>query len=162
MELKQDFIEKITNCNWFENCGDQNFDRFEVVYMNNKQEAVERISSMKWERVCLEKTGDATVFLFKHHNEQYQKWNDGVQEIKTVYLGEIEKRIAIGLKEKGLFLDAVLNDVRSNIITLCMLDYYSEYYTMDVFHQHMLELYMCGYLPCGWSGGLKDGKFKVY
>lgn len=162
MELKLDFIEKIMNCNWFENCGHQNFDRFEVVYMKNKQEAVERISSMKWERACSEKTGDFTVFLCKNCREQYQKWNDGVQEIKTVYLGEIVNRVTIGLKEKGLFLDAVLNDVRFNIITLFMLNYYSEYYTMDVFHQHMLELYLCGYLPCGWSGGLKDGKFKVY
>lgn len=33
MELKQDFIERITNCNWFENCGDQNFDKFEVIFL---------------------------------------------------------------------------------------------------------------------------------
>lgn len=79
MELKQDFIEKIANCNWFENCGHQDFKRFEVVYMKNKQEAVERISSMKWERVCLEKQGDFTVFLCNNYREQYQKWNDEVK-----------------------------------------------------------------------------------
>ncbi len=162
MELKQDIIEKMVNCNWFENCGNQKFDGFEVVFMKDRQEAVERISSLKWERVCLQKSNDVTVYLHKNYTEQYQKWNDVVDEIKAIYLDEIVKKVTIGLTKKELLLNAVLNDVTYNIVTLLVLNYYSEYYTMDLFHQHMLELYMCGYLPCGWFGGLKGGKFKVY
>lgn len=162
MELKQDIIEKMVNCNWFENCGNQKFDGFEVVFMKDRQEAVERISSLKWERVCLQKSNDVTVYLHKNYTEQYQKWNDVVDEIKAIYLDEIVKKVTIGLTKKELLLNVVLNDVTYNIVTLLVLNYYSEYYTMDLFHQHMLELYMCGYLPCGWFGGLKEGKFKVY
>ena len=162
MELKQDIIEKMVNCNWFENCGNQKFDGFEVVFMKDRQEAVERISSLKWERVCLQKSNDVTVYLHKNYTEQYQKWNDVVDEIKAIYLDEIMKKVTIGLTKKELLLNAVLNDVTYNIVTLLVLNYYSEYYTMDLFRQHMLELYMCGYLPCGWFGGLKEGKFKVY
>ncbi len=84
MELKQDIIEKMVNCNWFENCGNRKFDRFEVVFMKDRQEAVERISSLKWERVCLQKNNDVTVYLHKNYTEQYQKWNHVVDEISRV------------------------------------------------------------------------------
>ncbi len=48
MELKQDFIEKVTNCSWFENCGDQNFDTFEVIFLKDKMEIPKSIQSYKW------------------------------------------------------------------------------------------------------------------
>ena len=55
----------------------------------------------------------------------------------------------------------ILDDVPFNIITLFMLDFYSECFKSEFFDK-MLAIYLSGHLPCGWSGEYPDGKFFVY
>lgn len=64
MELKPDFLEKVTNCNWFANCGDQNFDKFEVIFISDKSEIPELMHSHKWENIYLAKRGDFYTSIF--------------------------------------------------------------------------------------------------
>lgn len=76
---------------------------------------------------------------------------------------KLSKRFTAGLKKKEIRFDGiVLEDVIFNVQTLFMVNDYSEYYMADVFFEQMLEIYLSGHLPCGWSGGQKNGKFKVY
>lgn len=161
MEIKNEFIELIKNCNWFENCGDGFFKGFDVVMITNKNEVVKKINSLKWENTCLEKRGDFTFFLSQNYKEQYNKfWNKEIEDIKRRYMGGVSKKCTAALLKKDLPLD-IVNDIKFNVLTLFMLNYYSEYYFSDFFDQ-MLQIYLSGHLPCGWSGNLKDGKFIVY
>lgn len=162
MELKSDFIEKVTNCNWFENCGDQNFDKFEVILLKEKNEVAEAIQSHKWENICLAKEGDFASSILRNHIEQYHMMGEEREKIRKEVL-KLSKRFTAGLKKKEIRFDGiVLEDVIFNVQTLFMVNDYSEYYMADVFFEQMLEIYLSGHLPCGWSGGQKNGKFKVY
>lgn len=162
MELKQDFIERITNCNWFENCGDQNFDKFEVIFLKDKMEISESIQSYKWENICLDKKGDFSSAILLNYEEQYSLIGEECEKVQKEVLA-FSKRFTAGLKKKGIrFGGIVLSDVKFNVGTLFLVNHYSEYYIPDVFFEQMLEIYLSGHLPCGWSGGQKNGIFKVY
>ena len=87
-------------------------------------------------------------------------WNVAVGEIKSKYMNEIREKIEnkwVDEKSKQYVID----DVQFNVLTLFMLDYYSEYYQSD-FYERMLAIYLSGHLPCGWSGEYPKGRFIVY
>ena len=87
-------------------------------------------------------------------------WNVAVGEIKSKYMNEIREKIEnkwVDEKSKQYVID----DVQFNVLTLFMLDYYSEYYQSD-FYERMLAIYLSGHLPCGWSGEYPEGRFIVY
>lgn len=162
MELKPDFIEKVINCSWFENCGDQNFDTFEVIFLKDKMEIPKSIQSYKWENICLDKRGDFSSAILLNYEEQYSLIGEEYEKVQKEVLA-FSKRFTVGLKRKGIrFGGIVLSDVKFNVQTLFLINHYSEYYTTDIFFEQMLEIYLLGHLPCGWSGGQKNGIFKVY
>lgn len=162
MELKPDFLEKVTNCNWFENCGDQNFGKFEVIFINDKSEIPESMHSHKWENLYLAKRGDFYTSIFLNHREQYSLMNEEFNKAKKEVL-TFSKRFTAGLKKKEIRFDGlVLRNVIGNFQILFMINHFSEYYTPDIYYEQMLEIYLSGHLPCGWSGGQKNGIFKVY
>lgn len=161
MEIKESFIKKILECEWLRNCGSEFDLGFEVEYIKSRSKAEKLIKSMKWENVCLETGGDFTVFLHKNHKEDYNKyWNEVVIRIKNEYISIISEKIEIAVAEFN-DKEAILNDMKFNLITLFMLNFYSEYYSSD-FYNKMLKIYLSGHLPCGWSGNYAEGKFIVY
>ena len=161
MGLKENFVEQIMNCSWFENCGDVSFDKFEVVFLKNKSEVVKSIKSIKWENICLEKQGDFTFYLSQNCKKQYNEmWNTEVKNVKNMYISKLSKGFKAGLLKSNLPLD-ILDDIKFNVVTLFMLNYFSDYYTSEFFEQ-MLQIYLSGHLPCGWSDNVEGGKFKVY
>jgi len=162
MELKKDFLDKIDSCAWFENCGDGSFDRFEVVVVKDKEKAIKNITSTKWENVYMEQQGNLTEYLFINHRDLYsESWNREIQHIKQEYLGKLLDLFVPVLENKGLTGKKIVDNVRYNIMLLFMASFYSEYYSSEFFEQ-MLEIYLSGHLPCGWSGSKKSGKFMVY
>ena len=84
-------------------------------------------------------------------------WNKQIRSIKTEFLPQIEDKIAIAIRKKGM-KESVLKDIKFNLLTLFMLDFYSDYYS-DSFFENMLQIYLAGHFPCGWNE--KDG-FIVY
>lgn len=161
MELKKDFLDKIDSCAWLENCGDGSFERFEVVVVKDKEKAIKNITSTKWGNICLEARGDFTEYLFFNHRESYEKdWNNEVDYIKQEYWNKMSDTISARLAAKGI-PGEVLALVASNVVCLFMANFYSECYTSE-FYVQMLEIYLSGHLPCGWSGSKKRGKFMVY
>lgn len=161
MQLKEDFIELIMNCNWFENCGNEDFDQFEVVMLKDKKEVVKSINSMAWENVCLEKRGDFTAYLSLNCASKYNEfWNKGVGEVKRAYMGKLKKQFRKALANKNL-PEKIIEDIEFNVVVLFMANYYSDYYSGEFFEQ-MLQIYLAGHLPCGWSGDLENGMFKIY
>lgn len=161
MELKQDFLDRISDCAWFENCGDGSFDRFDVEVVKDKEKAIKSITAMKWGNVCLEAQNDRTSYLFFNYRESYEKdYNNEVDYIKQEYWSKMADKILAALQRKGLS-EEVLKYVQSDVVELFMANFYSECHTSE-FYEQMLEIYLSGHLPCGWKGGKKSGKFMVY
>lgn len=161
MEIRKEFIDKMLNCPWLQSCGNKDKLEFDVEYLNHWEEVEKNISTIKWENLCIDRNGDFSAFLCINHDEEYNKyWNDEVDIIKEEYLCIIEDKINPILIDNKLS-DKILNNMKWNIISLFMLEFYSEFYTSE-FYEDMLKIYLAGHLPCGWSGKYPKGKFMVY
>lgn len=161
MEIKSEFAEQLLNCKWLQNRGKQEELGFEVEYVKSKTQVRKLISSIKWENVCLEAEGDFTAYLHINHKEDYNKyWNDMVRLIKNEYIGKIADNIQMALDDFDGGDDIII-DMKSNLVSLFMMNFYSEYYESD-FYDKMLKIYLAGHIPCGWIGKYPEGKFQVY
>lgn len=161
MILGKDFINKIINCQWLQMCGIKEDFEYDIEYAKSKKELEKKITSLAWENICLERRGDFTVYLHLNHRTEYdQYWNKEVRIIKSEYMPEIIDKITQALRNKDLSLD-ILEDMKMNIITLFMLEFYSEYYSSEFF-ERMLMIYLSGHLPCGWMGKYPKGRFLIY
>lgn len=161
MKLKKEFVDAILNCQWLYRCGRVDNFEFAVQYLNSKRDVEKNINGIKWENLCIDRRGDFTTYLFKNHKLEYNKnWNDEVREIKEKYIPMISEKVSIALTNNGM-MSNILNDINMNILSIFMLEYYSEYYSCD-FYNKMLEIYLAGHLPCGWAGEYPNGKFVVY
>lgn len=164
MILKREFIEEILNCQWLQRCGEKDSFKFDVEYLDSKSDIEKNINSAKWENLCLDRMGDFTTYLLKKHKAEYNKyWNDEIRIIKKEYISEISEKVNQSLLNKG-FNDlavSILDDIKMNILSIFMLEYYSYYYSSD-FYNNMLEIYLTGHLPCGWTGNYPEGKFIIF
>jgi hypothetical protein len=110
----------------------------------------------------LDKRGDFSSAILLNYEEQYSLIGEEYEKVQKEVLA-FSKRFTVGLKKKEIrFGGIILSDVKFNVQTLFLINHYSEYYTTDIFFEKMLEIYLSGHLPCGWSGGQKNGIFKVY
>lgn len=111
--------------------------------------------------MCLNRMGDFTTYLLKNHKAEYNKyWNDEVREIKEQYISKISEKVIFSLKNNDLSV-GILDDIKMNLLSIFMLEYYAKYYSSD-YYTKMLEIYLAGHLPCGWLGEYPNGKFVVY
>lgn len=183
MEINQKIYKKLLECELLKNCGTNNFndyiiktkdentnnlyissahmkDEIDIYLIKDKEEAVKNISSIKWENLCLELNGNFTEFLFTNFREKYNFWNKYVNELKDNYLPLIIENIELILQEKN-YPKIFLDDVMFNLITIFMLDIYSEFY-YEGFFENILHVYLSGHLVCGWYGKYPKGKLMVY
>lgn len=161
MKLKENFLNEIMNCQWLNRCGVEDEFDFEVEFIKSLKNAEKSINSVKWENMCLERGSDFTSFLARNYKDEYNRfWNDIVRMIKRDYFPQIIKKIDAILLEKG-FSNSIVEDIKFNLITLFMLNFYSDYYS-DEFWVHMLSVYLSGHIPCGWAGNYPEGKLMIY
>ena len=161
MEISKEFIKLIMDCELLGRCGIKDDLGFDVEYVNSETKAEKMINGLKWENTCLEASGDFTDFLCRNYRELYNKnWNVVVKQVKSEYMSEIKSKVERNW-ENEKSRQGILNDVQFNIVTLFMLNFYSECYKSDFFDK-MLAIYLSGHLPCGWSGEYPEGKFFVY
>lgn len=161
MILGKDFINKIMNCQWLQMCGIKEDFEYDIEYAKSKKEIEKKINSLAWENMCLERAGDFTAYLHVNHKTEFnQYWNNEVRIVKSEYMPEIIDKITQALLNKDLSLD-ILEDMKMNIVTLFMLEFFSEYYSSDFF-ERMLRIYLSGHLPCGWAGKYPKGRFLIY
>lgn len=161
MKIEEKFIKQVMECNWLKNCGKEGDFGFEVEYIKSQSKVKKLINGIKWENICLEECGDLTAFLHIHYNEDYNKyWNEMVKKIKKDYISVISESLEAALQDNK-DKDSIIIDIKSNLVTIFMLNFYSEYYKSD-FYDKMLEIYLSGHLPCGWNGDYPEGSFIVY
>lgn len=161
MEISKKFIDQMLECNWLCRCGNEDDLGFDVEYINSQNKMKKMINSIKWENACLEADGDFTAFLHKNHKEIYNKfWNETVRMVKNEYINNIADYLEEVLSDY-INKDEIICDIKANLVTLFMIDFFSEYYSSD-FYEKMLKIYLSGHLPCGWAGTYPEGKFVVF
>lgn len=158
--IDKEFKDRIEGIEWFENCGDyDNLDLgFDVKIAKNKEIAIRSFNSLHWGNTCLDKRGDFTVFLFLNHGDDYDKWNEIVEEVNDKYMVTIDKAILPAMKRNNLS-EELFNEIHNIICIEYMLNYYSEFgYNESDFWDKLLIIFENGYLPCGW----RKNEFLIY
>lgn len=159
MEVSVELKNKLLENKWFEYSGafeNCNYS-FDYVLVDNEKKAVKSVASREWENLCLEQRGNFTAYLSKEHKKEYREhWNKTVLELKQTFIPLLSEKVKSALAEKKL-LEKVWDDVRFNLITILMIDFYSYDFNTEFF-DHLLEVYLSGHLPCG----MKDGKQIIY
>ena len=158
MEISKEFLKLIMDCDLLSRCGKKDDLGFDVEYVDSETKAKKMINSIKWENMYLEVSGDFTEFLSRNHKDIFNKnWNGVVRQIKSNYMNEIQTKVEMNWKDEKT-KQRVIDDVQFNILTLFMLDYYSDYYQSEFFDR-MLKIYLAGHFPCGWSGSIQKENF---
>lgn len=163
MTIDTEIKERLLHIDWMRNCGSQNILELvnEFAYVNNVKAIEKTLDNCKWENVCLDASGDLTVYLSLHYSEQYNKyWNAMVDEAKEEIISSVSKTIRDRCKE--LSIPEKMNDYISwDIVTIALAFSYKKYYE-STFYDDMLKIYESGHLPCGWIGRYPKGKFKIF
>ena len=163
MTIDNEIKERLLHIDWMKCCGNQNLLELvnEYAYVKNVKNIEKSLEKYKWENVCLDASGELTVYLSLHYSEQYNKyWNIMVDEAKAEIITSISKTIANRCKK--LEIPEKMNDyINWDIVTIALAFSYKKYYE-STFYDDMLKIYESGHLPCGWIGRYPKGKFKIF
>lgn len=162
MKLDESVISEVLSTNWLDNCGkDENLNLdVDCIFIKEVDIVKKEIDSIRWENICLENRNELTMFLAFNKPEIYNGfWNDGVYEIKDNVLPKIRNDIKKRCNE--LLIENAVVSIESNIVNIIMTLSYRAYFNSP-FYENMLRIYKSGHIPCGWSGKLYNGKFKIY
>ena len=165
MELDKQYIDRLTEIEWFANCGNDIPCEYGVK-LKSADEAIDNITKARWQNIILDNRGDLTAQLSirscKGEGKEYQEWNKLVREIKESYMPDLERVWIEKLSARGLNQQEVLEDIKFNVLTLIMVDAYKGIIPVTAFWKTLLKIYETGYLPCGWKGKKVDGSFMIY
>lgn len=160
MELKNNFLEDINNCRWLSRCGKKDDFSFDVKFFDEK-DALESITSPRWEKIWKEARDDFSAYLRDNCKEVYEsEWNKHTKKYRTEFVNPLCESLKKNYPDNEKYI-TFINFVRSNIIFLFMYNLFSDYYS-NYFFEKMLEIYLAGHVPCGWEGSYSNGYFVVY
>lgn len=156
-------VEELMNCKWLQHCGEEQnaqYD-FEVLHQKDHAKAMKTITSIDWENICLEESGNITAYLSIHNKVEYNKnWNLLVKKIKSEVLPHIVEKIQEGVIIKNL-PEGVIDDIKFNLVTILISDAFSDCYSSK-FYRNLYQIYLSGHLPCGWEGEFPNGRIIVF
>ena len=157
MQLDQTLINRILNIDFLSNVGEKYKD---YIVEANVKNVDKHISTLKWENICLDESGDVSGFLAKNHSDKFQIWNDLVKEAKKLLLPGLEEKLNF-LIDKNMLTVKIKQDILFNIIGIVVIGAYKEY-VKSPFYNELLEIYEAGYIPYGWKGKYPGGSMYVY
>jgi len=161
--IENEIIEKISNINWFSNCGNPVSIEvlLNIVYVSNWVEAKKHYTDPIWEDVTLEARNNLTEFLHNKYINDYINWNKVTDEAKTFLENSIKPKIIKFKDENNLdkiFVDCVMWDLLGAIMEF----HYRKCKNRPEFFGKLLKIYENGNFPCGWEGNYPKGKLIVY
>lgn len=157
MQLDQTLVNRILNIDFLSNVEEKYKD---YIVEKDVKKAEKQISTLKWENICLEESGDITGYLSQNHQEADKLWNILTQEAKELLLPSLEEKLDFLIDENMLTVK-IKQDILFNIIGIVVIDAYKEY-VKSPFYSELLEIYEAGYIPCGWKGKYPGGSMYVY
>lgn len=127
------------------------------------EKAERSINSKNWENRVLDKTGDLTAYLSKYEPDLDKFWNQLVQEFKELAMPSIEKQLN-QLVEAHLLTQDMVDPIKFDLVGIGVYQAYKmeKSSITSPFLDDLFEIYQSGYIPCGWIGIGKVGKFLIY
>lgn len=122
--------------------------------------ASKSINGLKWENLNLDRVGDVTSYLSKNYRELYNKnWNNLAKEIKTNILPVINEKLDLLIQE-GRLVENMKSQILFDIMNIVLVRSYSSVCKSE-FYEELYQIYISGYIPCGWNGRYPEGNVKV-
>lgn len=152
------FIERLQNIDWFNNCGKDLFLAefpVNIQIVSSVEDLKSSISSPLWEDLTLEARNRLTTFLHKHNMNEYQRWNEVTKYYKEnlITLTETIKSYA----DKHDLGKPFVDDVSWIVLSAAMENHYlSINKKIPIFFKHLVDVYSAGNIPCGWIGEIKE------
>lgn len=130
-------------------------------YITNLTVASKSMNGLKWENLCLEKSGDVTSYLSINHKALYNTyWNELAIAIKTNIIPLINQKLDALIAE-GRLIEKMKSQILFDMMNIALFQSYSKVCESD-FYEELYEIYESGYIPCGWNGKYPEGNIKVY
>jgi hypothetical protein len=124
--------------------------------------AAESCASQDWSTVELQAQNQLTRWLDRNDRENYQRWNDLVDDFKKSILQPLQReRWEPFQKEHGL-AKSFVDSVRWDLLGALMENAYLGNSHRCFFFLELLSIYEAGHFPCGWVGEWPEGKLLVY
>ena len=154
----KELIERISDADWFEKCGDP-VDAAVATVMT-WSEAVQYCADEKWESICAEESNRIGSVVRAHSHERFNKWNDVANAVRPIVNDLLRRECASAMAKQALpkvFMDTV----RWDIIHALLETEYADIYPPSFFATQA-EWYCSGRFPCGWLGDHPEGKLIVF
>lgn len=151
-------LEALDRAVWFSTVGVR--DTEAVTVLSSWEQAVESCSSQEWEDLCLENANRLRRQVRRHSVDDFERWNDLVDQIKPTTEALVERKIADVVREHHL-PKTFSDDIRWQILHICMETEYSDI-VPPAFYMDLALWYLKGHFPCGWEDEYPDGRLIVY
>lgn len=153
-------LRQLEDAHWFSSVGVRDATSSVAVVLSSWDEAIEFSSSLSWENMRLEIANSFRKKLLEKAMVRYRQWNDIVDDVKTLTMPLVERKIGPVVKRFGL-PQVFKDDVHWDILHLCM---EAEY--VDVcppgFYSGLAFWYANGHFPCGWLEDEPRGRPIIY
>jgi hypothetical protein len=151
-------LEELQKAHWFSRVGVP--DTSLAIVLSSWQEAIACCSSIEWENLQLEASGDNHVAVMRRSKEREAKWNDIVNELKKTTIPLVRNKIEPVVRQHGL--PKVFGDsVEWDILGVCLESEYADL-GLPGFYKNLAAWYVKGHFPCGWEGAFPQGMLIVY
>jgi len=159
-----DIAQRIASIDWFANCGnDITVDlTMPIRLVESWSVAVAEAERPEWENTELEAQNQLSVWLHHNARNDFQKWNDLVQQHKSKVLTPLIDTTIAALQARLPAAQVLVPSVQWDILGAMMENSYIHLRHPAVFFLELLMVYESGHFPCGWDGDWPDGKLLVY
>jgi len=151
MALDLEFLSMIVDINWFSNCG--NIDKpHSFKYVKSWDSCRSSLASPEWEETTLEASNTLSDHLFENHHSAYQKWNSFAEDGREFLETNIKANIMTNGKAFPLD-DISIDCIKWDILHAILEHQYRHISGHMHFFRGLLDVYLSGHFPCGWSNG---------
>ena len=162
LKVNDKLIHEIETFEWFINCGiPYHNESFPTIQLTKWSEAEQFCKKITWENTQLETSGDLSSYLHLYHHNEYQKWNQLVEEAKKLLSKKIYPTIEKFQIENQLDI-LFFHSVSWDLLNAVMEETYSVCNHKQFFYRNLLEIYKAGHFPCGWKGKYPAGFLYVF
>ena len=157
MTISELAVKRLLKIQWFKNIGHKT-SLCNVRQVVNKNDFIDKISSIEWENTTLEARNKITGYLSKRYTREFQEWNVTATAASNIIDNEI-----VPIMEREIFRDSiVLDSLKWDLMAFLMENSCRKYLKGELFFDCLISVYESGHFPCGWEGKWPQGQLIIY
>ena len=158
-----DLAERISQFNWFSNCGKSSpaETTMPIRFVESFAVAQSICSRFDWENFKIDANNQLSLWLNQNHKDEYQKWNTYAIANNKIIDSFIGISIRTKLQQLGLHED-IAKYVRADMQNVFIANDYLFTGHTCYFAFELLNVYNWGNIPCGWVGDWPAGYLVAF